>query len=84
MRIVPREAAKGNSRKNRKKAQKGKRAWFHADGVAVLPIFALFCGSCGKIGLRPVGAQGGDLLWGSGGVLFDLHSFRQSISPWRL
>ena len=44
----------------------------------MLPIFALFCGSCGKIGLRPVGAQGGDLPWRSGGVLFGLFSFRQS------
>ena len=50
------EAAKGNSRKNRKKAQKGKRVWCHAGGVVVLPIFAFFCGSCGKNGLRPFGA----------------------------
>ena len=39
----------------------GKRVWCYADGVAVLPIFAFFCGFCGKIGLRHFGAKGRDL-----------------------
>jgi hypothetical protein len=46
------------------------RTGCHAGGVPVLPILAFFCGSCGKNGLRPVGVQGGDLIWGSGGRAF--------------